>query len=364
MTPLENFQRMMRRDHPAWLPFDLPMTAPVVQMVEAKLGGRNYHAEFKLDFARTGAWNLGEDPKQWQAAVEALRFVVPEKGFLGGMGTGFVEPPMETLGKATHLREWLHPLSVVTEVKQLEDLPWPDVRRAEPYAHLPAAVAAAHLEGRPIIAGQACTIFEIAWYARGMDNLFMDLIERNGIGDWLLDWHMQRSIAACMAYAKAGVDAIELGDDVGTQRGMLMSVEFWRTHLKPRLAQVIRTIRAHEKQHTWIKYHSDGDVRDIADDLAEIGVEILNPLQPECMAPEEIIPRHQHHLGFWGMVGTQTTMPFGTPADVRQVVADCARWARRGAAIVVAPTHVLEPDVPWENIVALVEAVRGVRLLP
>jgi len=55
-------------------------------------------------------------------------------------------------------------------------------------------------------------------------------------------------------------------------------------------------------------------------------------------------------------------MPFGTPDDVRRVVADCARYAREGAGVVVAPTHVIEPDVPWENIEALVQAVKETRL--
>lgn len=96
---------------------------------------------------------------------------------------------------------------------------------------------------------------------------------------------------------------------------------------------------------------------------AEIGVDILNPVQPECMPVVEVIAQHKHHLAFWGMIGTQTTMPFGSPDDVRAAVAGCARYVQEGAAVIVASTHVLEPDVPWENIQALVKAMRGARRL-
>jgi uroporphyrinogen decarboxylase len=71
---------------------------------------------------------------------------------------------------------------------------------------------------------------------------------------------------------------------------------------------------------------------------------------------EEIIPAYRDRLAFWGTIGTQTTMPFGSPEDVRRAVEACAEWVRQGAAIVVAPTHVIEPDVPLENVEALVEA--------
>jgi uroporphyrinogen decarboxylase len=202
------------------------------------------------------------------------------------------------------------------------------------------------------------TMFEASWYLRGMDNLFADMIEENGIADWLLDWFTEYAIRRALLSVRAGVDIVALGDDVGTQRGMMMSVEFWREHLKPRLKKVIDAVRDAEKEKVYVRYHSDGDIRRIVDDLAEIGVDILNPVQPECMPSGEVISEHKHHLAFWGMIGTQTTMPFGSPDDVRAAVAECAEFAREGAAVIVAPTHVLEPDVPWENIEALVCAVR------
>jgi uroporphyrinogen-III decarboxylase len=88
------------------------------------------------------------------------------------------------------------------------------------------------------------------------------------------------------------------------------------------------------------------------------GIEDLNPVQPECMDLEAVASRYQDRLAFCGMIGTQTTMPFGTPDDVCAAVERCRRLHENGARVIVAPTHVLEPDVPWENIIAFIEAVR------
>jgi len=361
LTSLDNFHRMMRHEQPQWLPFDIQATPPIVDVVEKKKGTRNLVEAFSLDFVATHP-NYQTDAGRWRRAFADIGFPLPDDVEIGFAGVTHKRPRREDVGEAYHFREMLHPLSAVTSVDQLKRLPWPDWSRTQAAAVYEGVVRDAHERGRPIVGWLECTIFEFAWYLRGMDNLFADLIDDNGIGAWLLDWFTQRSVYAVSAMAQAGVDVIGLGDDVGTQRGMMMSVEFWRQHLRPRLKRVIDAIRANQGKPVYVRYHSDGDIRAIIPDLIEIGVDILNPVQPECMPPGEVIPQYQDHLAFWGMIGTQSTMPFGTPDDVRAAVAQCAELARHGAAVIVAPTHVLEPDVPWENIEALVQAVREQRL--
>jgi uroporphyrinogen decarboxylase len=196
-----------------------------------------------------------------------------------------------------------------------------------------------------------------------MDNLFQDLAEENGIADWLLDWFTERSCNVGRAFAKAGIDIIGLGDDVGMQTGMLLSVPMWRKHLKPRLAKVIAAIReASGDRKVWVHYHSDGNIMPIVPELIEVGVDILNPVQPECMDAAALARGYAPTLALSGMVGTQTTMPFGTPADVRRRVREIAALHRdHGARVMIAPTHVLEPDVSFENILALVDEVKSIR---
>ena len=361
LTPRENFQRMLRHDGPQWLPFDVPTTPPIADLMEQKTGTRSVQQAFRTDFENVWVEFAG-DIERWRAAFTGLGCALPDDAEISPLGVVHVRPPAASVGKAYHLREMRHPLAKITTVDQLERLPWPDLADPAVGRNVADRVRQIHDGGRVAHGGCECTVFERAWYQRGMDDLFSDLIEGNGIGDWLLDWHMRRSIRVVTEMARAGVDAIGLGDDVGTQRGMMMSVDFWREHLKPRLRRVIDAIRANQRDRVWVKYHSDGNVSEILDDLVEIGVDILNPVQPECMPLATVIPPHRHHLAFWGMIGTQTTMPFGTTDDVRAAVAECARYARQGAAIVVAPTHVLEPDVPWENIRALAEAVHAVTL--
>ena len=161
-------------------------------------------------------------------------------------------------------------------------------------------------------------------------------------------------------YAALGVDVIIYGDDVGTERAMMMSADMWRKWLKPRLREVIRAAKD-VNPNVLCYYHSDGVIDEIIGDLIEVGVDILNPVQPECMDPIKIKERFGGELSFWGTLGTQTTMPFGTPGDVRRVCAEMIEQAGKGGGLVLAPTHLLEPEVPWENIEAFVETAKSYR---
>jgi uroporphyrinogen decarboxylase len=150
---------------------------------------------------------------------------------------------------------------------------------------------------------------------------------------------------------------IHLGDDIGMQSTMLMKPALWREWLKPRLAKVIAAARA-VKPDVLIWYHSCGYVRPVIGELAEIGIDVLNPVQPECMDFAEIHPEYGDRIGFWGTLGTQTTMPFGTPAEVRAMVFRNLKIAGPKGGLFCTPTHLLEPEVPWENILAYVQACR------
>jgi uroporphyrinogen decarboxylase len=103
-------------------------------------------------------------------------------------------------------------------------------------------------------------------------------------------------------------------------------------------------------------YHSDGVVYDIIPDLIEIGVDVLNPVQPECMDPALVKKLYGERLSFWGTIGTQTTMPFGTPHEIARTVRQRIETAGHGGGLVLAPSHLLEPEVPWANIEAFMEA--------
>jgi uroporphyrinogen decarboxylase len=133
-----------------------------------------------------------------------------------------------------------------------------------------------------------------------------------------------------------------------------MSPKHWREFVKPRLAALISAAAKHGLPTC---LHSCGCIREIIPDLIEIGLTVLNPVQPECMDPVALKKQYGGQLAFWGTIGTQTTMPFGAPAEVKATVKRMIETVGKGGGLVLAPTHVLEPDVPWENILAFFQAV-------
>ena len=186
----------------------------------------------------------------------------------------------------------------------------------------------------------------------------MDFVEDSPFAEVLLDRITAKRVVQAERYATLGPDVIMFGDDVGTQRGMLMSPALWRRWLKPRLAQAIAAARA-VRPEVLIAYHTDGDVTRIVPELIEIGVEVLNPVQPECMDPFALKRQYGDRLACWGVLGTQSVFPFGSPEEVRQAIRRLIAEVGNGGGLLLAPTHMVEPEVPWENIVAFVETVKG-----
>jgi uroporphyrinogen decarboxylase len=156
--------------------------------------------------------------------------------------------------------------------------------------------------------------------------------------------------------AGAGLDILRLGDDVGMQHAMMMSPAMWAKWLKPRLAKVIEAAKT-ANPSIIVSYHSDGMIMPVIEGLIEAGVDVLNPVQPECIDPAEVKAMFGDRLAFSGTIGTQTTMPFGTPDDVRRDVKDRIETVGKGGGLFIGPSHTMEPEVPWANVVAFVEAV-------
>ena len=150
---------------------------------------------------------------------------------------------------------------------------------------------------------------------------------------------------------------IRTGDDVANQQRLMFSRDHWRKFMKVRWAEVYAAARA-IKPDIEIWYHSDGNIADIIPELIEIGVTILNPVQPECLDPLSVKREYGDRLVIDGAIGTQTTMPFGTAQEVRERVRERAVTLGHDGAYIISPTHVLEPEVPLENIAALFDTAR------
>jgi uroporphyrinogen decarboxylase len=254
-----------------------------------------------------------------------------------------------------HFTGRIYPLERAQTIEELAEFPWPDFTPAWRHKHLEQQVAELHA-AEWFVAGGVGHIWETAWQMTRMEKLMRDMVLRPELAAFVFDQITDDRAFASRRFAEAGCDMIHCGDDVGMQDRLMMSPKMWREWLKPRWRRVIKTAKdVNPEILAW--YHSDGDVREIIEDLIEIGFDILNPVQPECMDPAALKRHYGDRLAFWGCIGTQTTMPFGTPDDVRAVVRWTIEHVGYDGGLLIAPTHVLEPDVPWENIVALHEAV-------
>lgn len=235
----------------------------------------------------------------------------------------------------------------------------PDPLRPELYAESERVIRA--FGGEYWIVGVTqCTIWETAWALRGFERLLMDLLTDPDLADRILEIPFRYHLAAAEQLTRMGVDMIWAGDDIGTQRGMLFSVELWRRFLKPRMAEFVARLKK-INPGIIIAYHTDGDVREVIPELVEIGVDVLNPVQPACMDPAELKRRYGQRLRFWGCVDEQHTLPFGSPQDVRNEILTRVQTVGRGGGLILSPTHHVQLDTPLENFWAMVETIRGTR---
>jgi len=257
-------------------------------------------------------------------------------------------------GDFHHFAHVESPLRGLRDAAQLEQYPWPDLDQPERFEGVGRRVQSLQAEGLAVT-GYAGSVFERSWYLRGIENLMMDLLTAPEVAHALFERTAAFQQYAARQFARAGVDILITGDDIAGQTGPLMSLETWRRFLKPHLAATVRAAKE-AKAATRVFYHSDGNVEVFIPDLIEIGVDILNPVQPECMDSAAIKRRHGDRLSFWGTVSVQRTLPRGTPDDVRAEVRARIREVGCGGGLILAPAHVLPPETPWENIVAFFEA--------
>lgn len=261
---------------------------------------------------------------------------------------------------AKHMTRMMHPLKKVEDIEEILEYPFPDYKEAS-VLHQKQQVEQIHEKGLAACGNMQCTIWETSWYIRSMEELMMDMMSEDIKAGILLDKVTEASCIRAQAYARAGVDILFLGDDIGMQRTPLMSEDLYVTWLKPRLKKVIDSAKK-EKPDLIVFYHTCGFVLPFIPHLIEAGIDVLNPVQPECMNFKEIHEKYSDKLSFHGTIGTQTTMPFGTVKDVRREVFKNLEIAGSKGGLFVAPTHVLEPEVPWENVLAYVKACKDFML--
>jgi uroporphyrinogen decarboxylase len=254
-----------------------------------------------------------------------------------------------------------NPLSRARSIDDLRSFPFP--RPAGPYVveGLALQVQKLHERGRaaggnlPHLGGE---LFEAAWRLRGLESFLIDLVTRPEWAHFLLDRLAELARRNAETLARAGIDVLALDDDVGMPGRMMIRPGMWREFFKPRLAEIIRAARA-IKPDLRVLYHSDGHIEPILGELADIGVNAINPVQPDHMDAARIRRRFGPRLALWGTVGRQTTFGLATPDEIRDEVRERIETLGRAGLVLCPAYDVDEPDVPWANVAAFLEAARA-----
>lgn len=207
-----------------------------------------------------------------------------------------------------------------------------------------------------IVGVTVTTIFECAWALRGYERLLTDFALNPELAERILNIPYRYHLAAAKKLTQMGVDMIWIGDDVGAQHAMLISPKMWRKFLKPRLANLIAELKDINPQ-VKVAYHSDGTIYPIIPDLIEIGLDVLNPIQPACMDPVQLKDDFGDKLCFWGSIDEQHTLPFGSAGDVHNEVLTRLETLGKNGGLILGPTHHVQLDTPMENFWAMVNTI-------
>ena len=268
-------------------------------------------------------------------------------------GVAWREHPYTTPFGVGHYTEMVgHPLA---EDDAIDRYVPPDPHRPELYTDA-ARVVRDYKAEYWIVGVTVTTIFETAWALRGYEQMLMDFVVNPELAERILDIPYHYHLTAAKKLVELGVDMIWVGDDIGMQTGMLISPRTWRTFFKPRMATFIATLKAINPALK-VAYHSDGDISPIIPDFIEMGLDVLNPIQPACMDPAELKRQYGDRLCFWGAIDEQHTLPFGKPEDVRAEVLTRLQTIGKNGGLILGPTHHVQLDTPLENFWAMVQTI-------
>jgi uroporphyrinogen decarboxylase len=261
------------------------------------------------------------------------------------------------IGEGGWYEEWVWgPLVDAETVEDVERCPLPSadqIREPEDYA---GQVARLKEDGLFVNSGIP-NPFKMAWMLRGMDNVLADYLINRDMLETLYDRLYALYGDMTVRAARAGVDMISITGDLAMQDRVIMGPDTWREVDKSRMAELIDDCRS-VKPDVFFFIHTDGDATDLMDDLVEIGFNVINPLQPECMDPVEVKRRWGDRIALHGGISLQRTLPYGTPDEVREEVEALIRTCGYNGGLVVFPSNVVQPDTPTENIIACFHAAR------
>lgn len=309
------------------------------------------YKEFPDDLGRVSPYDLmvGFKTKSKITPTEAMmldsewisEWGVGWKHIVGGVGATEISNPLTDWAK---LDEYLAAT-------------FPDAEEPGRLSAAAAPTAALHGAGKYVFGLFGSAFFHV-FSIRGFENALMDFHLEEANMRRMIDALQDYAMKLIRQWAKIGVDALLFLDDWGTQRGLLMSPATWRDFFKAGYATLFREAHACGMD---CFLHSCGNVLDIADDLIEIGLDVLDPIQVSAMDIMELGRRFGGRITFCGSIDVQSLLPHATPQGVKDAVHRSMDVLGKpfGNSLILAPTNTITPDVPFENLRAMFEACHG-----
>ena len=246
-------------------------------------------------------------------------------------------------------------------LRQIRDYPFPKGDDPSRFANIrAAAVELKRNTPYAIVSGISGVVYEICWYMRGLESLFMDMLDHPAILEAIIDRTLEFWLGWFRLFLdEVGdvVDVIMIGDDLAGQDGPLFPPRIYRSIVKPRQKRLVQYIKSRSKAKIW--YHSCGSVIEYIPDLLDNGIDILNPVQVSArgMDPRRLKATYGDKLVFWGGgIDSQHILPRATPEVVRNHVRRNVEALKPGGGYIFNNVHNIQADVPPENVVAMFDA--------
>lgn len=242
-----------------------------------------------------------------------------------------------------------HPWEAFKDPSEVENVTLPDLNAPGRFDEAKQIVADKK-ETHLILGHVGHVLWTRGWELRGMFRLMKDLHTDPEMTETILDKLTDYGCDLVDKFLDLGVDAIGLSEDWGNNKSLFISPEIWRQYFKPRYKKMFERVKRRGKL---VYFHSDGNIHPIVGDLVDIGIDILNPVQPECMDQIKIKQEYGDKITIDTGISNQKTLPFGTPEDVQQETLHTLKHLAPGGGFMYGTSHYAMQDVPLDNILML-----------
>lgn len=248
-----------------------------------------------------------------------------------------------------------HPFADI-DIEELRQIKFPDMKHPSRYTGMREKCEKIRRDGFAVVSGSLASVFELSMYTRGMANFLMDLIVDKDFAELLMDKIVEMQIdyyTGLLDEVGDSFDVVCMADDLGTQTAPMLAVPLFQEMIKPKLEKIYRYIRS--RTNAKIFHHTCGASYDFIGDLIDIGMDILNPVQPTAagMDRNKLKKNFGDRISFWGGIDIQTTLPHGTPEEIKSEVHAAVDILGENGGLVLAPAHNVQGDVPPENLVLM-----------